>query len=207
LRRYTNLEGQDEECAAILGEIAKSREARTATKPSVFLLARYWHQCPAELDAWRSRFKNILEISFKTIHSSKGLEADCVIILGLAAGRFSFPSTISDDPLYELVMPRPEAFEHAEERRLFYVAMTRAKRRVYLLAHCTVPSPFVNELFSERSLRKHLRIDAAQAAERGGDACPNCGTGKLKRRNGKFGEFWGCSNYPICRYTRDDEEA
>lgn len=204
LRRYANLAGQDDECLAVLTEIAKTGGVGKRKRPSVFLLARYWHQCPAELEKWRAGFRAAFELSFRTIHSSKGLEADYVIVLGLASGRFSFPSTIADDPLFELVMPIPENFEHAEERRLFYVAMTRAKRRLYLLAHNAAPSSFVSELFAEESLRKHLRIETPTAPRQEGDeSCPDCGTGTLTRRKGKFGEFVGCSNYPICRFSKN----
>src|SRR6476620_11126082 len=118
--------------------------------------------------------------------------------MGLASGRLSFPSTIADDPLFDLVMPMPENFEHAEERRLFYVAMTRAKRRVYLLAHSAAPSPFVTEVFADKALRSHLRIDTPTGGrQQGAESCPDCGTGTLRKRNGKFGDFWGCSNFPI----------
>ncbi len=207
LRRYANPAGQNEECLASLSEIAKASSAPGRKRPTVFLLARYWHQCPAEFKTWRTRFKGTFDLSFKTVHSSKGLEADYVVVLGLASGRLSFPSMIADDPLFELVMPMPENFEHAEERRLFYVAMTRAKRRVYLLAHSAAPSPFVTEVFADEALRSHLRIDTPTGTRKqGAETCPDCGTGTLRKRSGKFGEFWGCSSFPICRFTRDAEE-
>ena len=207
LRRYPSAARQDEQCLAALMEIAESREAGRPKKPAVFLLARYWHQCPTQFEQWRDRFKGTFDLSFKTVHSSKGLEADYVVVLGLASGRFAFPSTIADDPLFALVMPMPESFEHAEERRLFYVAITRARRRVYLLAHSAAPSPFIKEVFADKALRSHLRIDAPTGTrEQGAESCPDCGTGTLRRRSSKFGEFWGCSNFPICRFTRDAEE-
>ena len=198
LRRYANLAGQDEECLATLTEIAKSAATGKRKKPTVFVLARYWNQCPSDFESWRRRFGGAIDLSFKTIHSSKGLEADYVVVVGLASGRYSFPSTISDDPLFELVMPRPETFEHAEERRLFYVAMTRAKRRLYLLAHSSAPSSFVSELFAESGLRKYLCASRRQRwnISRAVQAVPDCGTGALRKRSGKFGEFWGCSNFP-----------
>lgn len=103
-------------------------------------------------------------------------------------------------------MPTPETFADAEERRLFYVAMTRAKRRVFLMAHSAAPSSFVTELFAEQSLKSHLRIDAHGARQSGSEQCPSCEAGVLRKRSGKFGEFLGCSNYPICRFTKDVEE-
>src|SRR3546814_17148332 len=64
-----------------------------------------------------------------TIHSTKGLEADTVIIHSLQAGYYGFPNAMEDDPLLRLIRPDKEAYLYAEERRLFYVALTRAKRK------------------------------------------------------------------------------
>lgn len=73
------------------------------------------------MDALAAEFPE-LDIQSLTIHRSKGLEADHVVILRAASGRLGFPSEIVDDSLLDLVLPEPEQFEHAEERRLFYVA-------------------------------------------------------------------------------------
>ena len=69
-----------------------------------------------------------------TLHRSKGLEADYVFILGANSGSFGLPSAIEDDPLLHMVLPQPEAQAFAEERRLFYVGLTRAKHRCHILA-------------------------------------------------------------------------
>ena len=105
-------------------------------------------QRPEALDEWRTQFP-VLDISFKTAHSSKGLQADYVILLGLHTGSYAFPSEISDDPLLQLVMPQAESFPNAEERRLFYVAMTRARHCVYLLGGRDSPSAFRTELVND----------------------------------------------------------
>jgi DNA helicase IV len=73
-------------------------------------------------------------VTFRTVHGSKGLEADYIVIAGMTTGSYGFPSTIAEDPVLDLAMPAPESFPRAEERRLFYVALTRARRAVCLSA-------------------------------------------------------------------------
>ena len=74
-------------------------------------------------------------LSFKkdSIHSFKSKEADYVILLGLGKGKSSLPSEIVTHPLIEALQAKAESYPHAEERRLFYIALTRAKHRVYLI--------------------------------------------------------------------------
>lgn len=86
-----------------------------------------------------------LSVTFRTAHKSKGLEADYVIIPRLVCGKYGFPSEIADDAVMQMVVPFDD-YEHAEERRLFYVALTRAKRQVVLFTVAGDESPFVHEL-------------------------------------------------------------
>ena len=83
-----------------------------------------------------------------TAHSSKGLEADYVFLINCNSGYddFGFPSQVSDDPILEYVLSRSDSYDHAEERRVFYVAITRAKRASYVLYDKQYPSLFVTEL-------------------------------------------------------------
>jgi DNA helicase-4 len=192
-----------------LEEIA--RVVPPGEKASVFLLARYKFQRPEALDEWKTQFP-VLNITFKTAHSSKGLEADYVIVLGLHTGSYAFPSEINDDPLLRLVMPQAESFRNAEERRLFYVAMTRARHGVYLLGSRHTSSAFLKELVNDNTIRFKVS-DEQKPAEttvsgKGNaptliETCPECRQGTLCNRSGKFGKFFGCSNYPSCKYTRD----
>lgn len=129
-------------CARCLHEI---QEASGLTPATVYILGRYRHQRPEALAQWQRRYPG-LALSFKTMHAAKGLEADYVLVLGLHGGRYAFPSQIDGDPLLQLVMPGAEAWPDAEERRLLYVAMTRARHKVYLLASAQAPSRFVTEL-------------------------------------------------------------
>ena len=111
---------------------------------SVLLLGRYRFLEP-DLAALSAEHPS-LTLRFMTVHASKGLEADYVIVLGLVSGRLGFPTEISDDPLLEMVLSAPEGCSNAEERRLFYVALTRARRRAYLLTDRRRPSVFIEEL-------------------------------------------------------------
>jgi DNA helicase-4 len=197
VRQYTTLEEMDRVCRGSLEEIAKL--AGSGKRISVFLLARYRLQRPQALEEWQRQFP-MFDITCRTVHSSKGLEADYVIVLRLHTGSYAFPSEISDDPLLQLVMPQAESFPNAEERRLFSVAMTRARHGVYLLGSRHSSSAFLTELVDDNSTSGKVRFERGAA---GTETCPECRRGTLAKRTSKFGEFFGCSNYPSCKYTRD----
>ena len=141
---------------------------------------------------------------FSTVHSAKGREADYVVVLDLKDGRWGFPSYIQDYSLFDLVLPPVSAgaYPFAEERRLFYVAMTRARIGAYLITDSDWPSMFVDELLDQSD---NLRQMGAPARK-----CPRCDTGRLRVRDGRRGPFWGCSEYwseQPCRHTEDIEVA
>ncbi len=129
---------------------------------------------------------------FSTVHSAKGLEADYAVVLDLRSG--SFPSLKQDDPVLELVLPpAKDAVPHGEERRLFYVAATRAKRGTYLVADATQPSPFVNELLmSSPGLRR-----LGSLTSDGAPPCPRCGGALIPSESGNN---LRCTNHPFCRH-------
>ncbi len=167
---------------------------RTSDAASVLILGRYRFTSDGLPWSEMRRFPR-LRVEFKTIHGSKGLEADYVVVLGMRSGENGFPSEATDDPLLDLVLAVPEAFPFAEERRLFYVALTRARHRVHIVADPTLPSTFVTEI-----QRFGLDVD-----ERGGAiptpvSCPRCKRGVLIQRRGEHGVFYGCSRYPQCAY-------
>lgn len=88
---------------------------------------------------------NNREIPYLTVHSSKGLEADHVIILNCESGVHGFPSLIEDDPILQYVLSGADSYVNAEERRVFYVAITRARKATYCLYTQGIPSPFISE--------------------------------------------------------------
>ena len=100
------------------------------------------------------------KIEFLTVHKSKGLEADYVIILQCNKDTYGFPSMVSDDPVLDYVLTKSDQYPYGEERRLFYVAITRAKIKTYVLYDRRFPSVFVDEFLhpekvTEESYAKH----------------------------------------------------
>ena len=85
-------------------------------------------------------------VNFMTIHSSKGLEANNVIIINLINDKYGFPNKKVNNKLIEELHPTTKEMIYAEERRLFYVALTRTKNYVYLLVPIFNKSIFVKEL-------------------------------------------------------------
>ena len=85
------------------------------------------------------------KIRYLTIHSSKGLESDVVILLNVENSLYGLPSKIKDDNILSLVKAK-DLYPYEEERRLFYVALTRTKNEIYLLTPKKNPSIFIKEL-------------------------------------------------------------
>ena len=104
------------------------------------------------------------KIEFLTVHKSKGLEADYVIILQCNKDTYGFPSLVSDDPVLNYVLTQSDQYPYGEERRLFYVAITRAKIKTWVLYDKRFPSVFVNEFLhpdkvTEESYVRHPNAD------------------------------------------------
>ena len=180
-----------------LDRIAADAEARREAS-SVLLLGRYRHLRPPDLSGLKSQYPR-LRLSYMTVHGSKGLESDYAVVLGLRSGRHGFPAEIADDPLLDLVLSAPDEHPNAEERRLLYVAMTRARRQVFLLADGGPPSPFVRELIrGSRGVSVFGRSPEEEAP------CPRCVEGRLTRRENARNRsvFYGCTNWPYCRHTQ-----
>ena len=91
-------------------------------------------------------------IKFYTIHASKGLESDHVIILNMIDGMYGFPSKQKDDIVLSLVK-KDFTYPFEEERRLFYTALTRAKKDVYLITNKYNPSLFIKEIIKEKEVK------------------------------------------------------
>jgi DNA helicase-4 len=166
-------------------------------KISVDVLGRYGFQ----RDAMPIKLPENLVVTYRTIHGSKGLEADYIVIPGMSTGTYGMPSNINDDNVLDLAMPVPESFAHAEERRLLYVALTRARREVVLIAPSDRMSPFVVELL------KDPRVSLADDGGHPVEICPGCSNGTLVVKKSKFGPFLACSSFPLCTYKRKLEAS
>lgn len=130
------------------------------------------------------------ECEFMTVHKAKGLEADVVILINCSSDIYGFPSNISDDPILNYLLSASDTFEFAEERRLFYVAITRARKDIHVLFDRKSPSVFVGEF---------QNIPEA-------DICPQCGIGQRTiqkqgvAKNGHPYITYVCSNNDGCDY-------
>ena len=177
---------QDVGVATALEHIRRKTEEDDGGRVSVFALGRYRR---SQSDVQR-------RVDFSTIHRAKGREADFVLVLDLKNDHYGLPSQLDDDPLLDLVLPprHGTAFPHAEERRLFYVAVTRARRGVYLITDAAQPSTFVEEL-----LRDHPGISrlGTGALTHNRPTCVRCGGRLVESQSGKN---LRCINHPLCRH-------
>ena len=142
-----------------------------------------------------------VQIDFLSVHKSKGLEADNVILLNFKNDKLGFPNQIADDMVLNLVLANSENYTFAEERRLFYVAITRTKNRTFVLTDNKNPSPFFKE-FTESNSVCFLGIKKIETTAQ--TQCPLCKTGNLYKVSHKGKYFIGCSNFPRCTYTLRD---
>ena len=126
-----------------LAEI-EAESSADGKRPSVLILARNNKDKP-KLEPLKKAYPGV-RLETRTVHAAKGLEAEYCVVVGMKGGMYGFPSEIEDDPILDAVRSEPEPYPHAEERRLFYVALTRAKRRAYVIEADGPPSIFVEEL-------------------------------------------------------------
>jgi len=149
-----------------------------------------------------------LNITFMTAHASKGLGYDNVIVVNGKNETYGFPSKIEDDPVLAFVIKGDRSIDFAEERRLFYVAMTRTKNRVYFVAPEKNPSEFLLEL-KHNNKTVVLRGDWDENSGQRGvskHSCPICGYPMQFRYKTAYGlRLWLCTNEPeVCGFMTND---
>jgi len=176
----------DQNLALVIERIGE--DAKDPTK-SLRLLARYVSNLPSKKFV-ENLWEGPLDIS--SIHAAKGLEADYVVVMDMVQDFRGFPSTIEDDPVMRLVMPEKDLHQHGEERRLFYVALTRARRETHLISPVSAPSLFTLEMLKD-GLGVHVGLDSSKNRE-----CPSCKSGRILISNNAGGSY--CSNIPLCDF-------
>lgn len=176
---------------------------------SVFFIGRYSFDAKLLSDSglFECRYNNVsgfvevkyrkrtdLKMNFITAHKSKGLQADYIFIINNKKSRMGFPSKIQDAAILNLLLDNCDQYPYAEERRLFYVALTRAKKKAFLVTVKNQESEFAMEL--KERYGEELKREQWE--------CPLCG-GRLLKKSGPYGEFYGCSNYRSlgCKYKRN----
>lgn len=180
--------------SSVLEDIRHTAARSGPHKPdAVLLLGRYHRVCPRNLSKIETAYPE-LSIRFMTIHASKGLEADHVVILQATSDRMGLPSEIVDDPVLNMVLPEPEKFDHAEERRLFYVALTRARQSVSILADQDKQSVFVRELVENKEYGV-VSLGGSAIAER---RCEACGGRMLAKKSSHGRLRFFCEHGFLC---------
>lgn len=148
------------------------------------------------------------KLEFLTAHSSKGLGYDNVVIVNARNEMYGFPSKVDNDPVMQYVVRDDKSIEYAEERRLFYVAMTRTKNRVYIVTPEQHPSEFILELIKDYpnitlrgEINKNSKSNIGTIKK-----CPVCGYPLQLRWKKNYGlRLWMCTNEPeICNFITND---
>ena len=164
-----------------------------------------------------------VNIEYRTVHQSKGLECDNVILINLKNWKAGFPNKMVDDPVLNFVKRNGDSFSYAEERRLFYVALTRTKNNVYLLAPYLKSSVFVQELKTDANVEllnlEHNRLETLKNIEKNGERyviptklkCPVCKTGVVLLESfwnkGKLNRVLKCSHNMAPPFNRCNWEG
>ena len=197
---------------AVIGEIIKE----FGIKSSILLIGRYNYDMYKLYHTGRfselpnNRVKSEAypnaNITFMTAHSSKGLGYDNVILINMFEGKFGFPCQIEDDPIMKLVTYEDTSMPYAEERRLFYVALTRTKNRVYIMTPLKKPSRFLIELIKDYELPHSDQLNM-QVVDLFSLRCPICGFPLKYEFNKNYGlNLWICTNEAeVCDFMTNDK--
>lgn len=147
-----------------------------------------------------------MKLTYSTVHGSKGLEDDYVILINADDNKIGFPNKMEDDELLDLVLSHKSEYQYAEERRLWYVALTRTRNYTYIITDPENPSIFLKEIEDQCVF---LNLNSVVEDRNTGFICPNCKTGHLILRINETDRtnFFGCSNYPYCNYSINDFNA
>ena len=207
-----------------IGQIIEftNKEEKDPKKQEILLLGRFGFDGKNlersglfEFKDFGSKVKSLkypsLKITFMTAHASKGLGYDNVIVINGKNETYGFPSKIENDPVLNFVVKRDDFIEAAEERRLFYVAMTRTKNRVYFIAPESNPSEFLLEIKNDYKnvILKGKWNEETSEALNYKKICPMCGYPLQKKVKNAIGlRLWICMNDPeVCDFMTNEIAA
>ena len=185
---------------------------------SILLLGRYgfdaFNLCRSSEFTYEEKTGNVIskkypfaKLDFMTVHRAKGLGYDHVILINARNELYGFPSQVQDDPVLKYVVRDDHSMEYAEERRLFYVALTRTKNRVYIVVPQQHPSDFVRELVKDYpGVMVNGKLDDCRETRTEMKRCPVCGYPMQLRYKKAYGlKLWICSNEPeICDFMTNN---
>ncbi len=205
----------------VLGDLLAYKRQEGKEPGSILLLGRYGfdgdHLEKTGLFEYVNRTNRVksvkypkLYITFMTAHLSKGLGYDDVIVINGKNETYGFPSKIEDDPVLSFVIKGDRSVEYAEERRLFYVAMTRTKNRVFFVAPEENPSEFLIELkqcYKNVKLLGNWNEDKPENIAK--KPCPMCGYPMQLKYKKSYGlRLYICTNEPeICGFMTNDYQG
>lgn len=159
-----------------------------------YLLNDVREQLKHNADLHDGQLKNI---KYWTFHKSKGLETDHCILVGFFQGKVGFPNENKSHYIVEALLPALDSFKHSEERRLFYVGLTRARKKSYLVADPHGMSTFIREILTPKYdiaiSSEHFREKFQRIFK-----CPKCTNGYLKLYQGQYGLFYRCTTGNGC---------
>lgn len=209
----------------IIGQIIKFNSIENKNNiPSILLIGRYGfdarNMCKSNQFSYDEKSGNVfsskygakVKLNFMTAHSSKGLSAENVIIINAKDNVYGFPSKVEDDPILKLVVSYDDSYNYAEERRLFYVALTRTKNRVFIITPKNKPSEFIKELLNEPHNYPNVTLNGELSSLTTNDSevknkCPKCGYPMQLKWNKNYGlKLWICTNdQEICGFMTNDK--
>lgn len=115
-----------------------------------------------------------IKVPSRTIHAAKGLESKIVFLVGLIGGYYGFPNVWEEDRIFQIIKETNFELKMEEERRLFYVALTRAKEELFLITELGNESSFIKEIPGEFIDRNNFLILNINPNELQNQKCPSC---------------------------------
>ncbi|HEU5147943.1 MAG TPA: 3'-5' exonuclease, partial [Chryseosolibacter sp.] len=180
---------REENIQFVIGEVRKFMDEGMTSEDILFLYRRS-KMYANPYDQQNSYFHRLraegLRVQGKTIHAAKGLEAKVVFILGLTGGEGGFPDIWLEDRIFQTIKKANHDLLLEEERRLFYVAMTRAQEKLYLMTEKGNESSFLNEVPESFTVKTSIPLRAVveeirtcskcfSQLEKLWKVCPYCG--------------------------------